>query len=169
MSGAPGVGASVRKALSIFAKFGLAIAFAALLPGCEPDKPNGGGGGGGGCPSGQCTGQQQHQLTGAGSQDDPCVYDPIIVRCSNCQLLRLDLAATNATQTPPAVIFEKDGVTSEPTANPATGTWSATTNALNCSTGPGCADGTYIVRLRQPENSVLCSEFGTLTLTLKLS
>ncbi len=109
-----------------------------------------------------------HQLTGAGAQDDPCSFDPIVVRGSCCQLLRLDVAVSSASQVPPAVIFEKDGVPFERTTNPVGSGWSATTTKFNCSSGPGCADGTYTVRLRQLENPILCSEFGAPTLTLVL-
>jgi hypothetical protein len=67
------------------------------------------------------------------------------------------------------VIFEKDGTAFDRTANvPSAGTWSATTTHFNCSTGPGCADGTYAVRLQQQENPILCSEYGNVTLKLVL-
>lgn len=119
--------------------------------------------------SGSCGGNQRFQLTGAGSMDDPCAFDPVVVSGSHCQLLRVDAEAVSVTRVPPAVIFEKDGASIDRTPNvPSSGTWSATTSNFNCSTGPGCADGTYRVRLSQTENPSLCSDYGSVTLKLVL-
>jgi hypothetical protein len=156
-------------------RLALALVLAVAVPACTLSNGTKNGGTttrppGGGQPSGgSCGGNQQFQLTGAGSMDDPCAFDPVVVRNSHCQLLRIDAEAAGAAQVPPGVIFEKDGAAFDRSANVASvGTWSATTTNFNCSNGPGCADGTYALRLSQPENPILCSEFGSVTLKLVL-
>lgn len=126
------------------------------------------------CSPGSCIGTQEFLLTGAGSQDDPCVFDPVVIQCSNCVLNKLELRSRGAALWPTGVVFEKDGVTSERSLNgpgpndPSDVVWTANTNALACSTPLGCADGTYTVRLKQTENPSLCADFGSVTLTAVL-
>ncbi len=152
-----------------------------LLSGCflfEDDKPpkenEPGQNPPGQCSPGSCIGTQEFVLTGAGSQDDPCVFDPVVIQCSNCVLNKLELRSRGATLWPTGVVFEKDGATSERSLNgpgpndPSDVVWTANTNALSCSTPLGCADGTYTVRLNQTENPSLCADFGSVTLTAVL-
>ena len=140
---------------------------AALLPvGCDTTD------GDKGCtqPSYCTTGNQQHQLTLDASQAanaDPCVYNAVRVDCSGCQLSGLNVEGAGWTQTPTDVTFEWNGTPSDRSVNPSVN-WTATTNALTCGTGPGCADGTYVFKIKNP-SKYNCADFGTVTLEIELN
>jgi hypothetical protein len=154
---------------------GLAVVVAVFLPACGTlgggTKPTGTKPTTGTTPppsGGSCRGDQEFQLTLTGSMDDPCAFNPVVVSNSHCQLLRMDAEATGAAQAPPSVIFEKNGSPFDRSANGSSGGWSATTTHHNCTSGPGCADATYALKLAQQENPILCAEYGSVTLRLVL-
>ena len=149
--------------------FAVMVAGVMLIAGCPSS-----GGKGGGCTAGACIGNIQRQLTLDSSTlnypaSNPCVYQPEHVRCSNCQLNGVTVQGSGGTQVPSGIDFRHDStLDNNRSINLAPLPWSATTAALNCATGPGCADGAYAVHLDNP-NGYDCGDFGNPTLRLTLN
>ncbi len=135
--------------------------------------PSMGGKGGASCQPGYCAGNVQRVLTLDSTTpgypaSNPCVYQPEHLRCSNCQLNSLSVTGAGGSQVPAGADLRHDSTIDNNRSVTVGPPWSAVTNALNCSSGPGCADGTYVVRLENP-NGYDCRDFGTATLRLTLN